>query len=85
MQYNQVNITIDLEQEFHVAYVWIQMANSPKPSTWVLERSADYGETWQPWFYFAENEAECMRVSFQGFIGFFERIRRNATENDIFL
>lgn len=62
MQYNQVNITIDLEQEFHVAYVWIQMANGPKPSTWILERSADYGKTYEPWFYFAENSAECMRV-----------------------
>ncbi|VDK58805.1 unnamed protein product [Cylicostephanus goldi] len=61
MEYNQVNITIDLEQEFHVAYVWIQMANSPKPGTWILERSTDYGKTFQPWYYFAETPAECMR------------------------
>ncbi|CAD6197231.1 unnamed protein product [Caenorhabditis auriculariae] len=61
LQYNQVNITIDLEQEFHVAYVWIQMANSPRPGTWVLERSTDHGKTYQPWFHFAENSAECMR------------------------
>ncbi|KAF8358536.1 epi-1, partial [Pristionchus pacificus] len=61
MQYNQINITIDLNQEFHVAYVWVQMANSPKPGTWALERSADYGKTWKPWFYFADSDAECMR------------------------
>ncbi|PAV91610.1 hypothetical protein WR25_08453 isoform F [Diploscapter pachys] len=61
LQYNQVNITIDLEQEFHVAYVWIQMANTPRPGSWVLERSKDYGKTYEPWFYFAENSAECMR------------------------
>ncbi|CAJ0953978.1 unnamed protein product, partial [Mesorhabditis belari] len=61
MQYNEVNITIDLEQEFHVAYVWIQMANSPKPGTWVLERSNDYGKTFAPWMYFAPTEADCVR------------------------
>ncbi|GMR41651.1 hypothetical protein PMAYCL1PPCAC_11846, partial [Pristionchus mayeri] len=61
MQYNQINITIDLNQEFHVAYVWVQMANSPKPGTWVLERSTDYGKSWMPWFYFADSDAECMR------------------------
>ncbi|CAI5448656.1 unnamed protein product [Caenorhabditis angaria] len=61
LQYNEVNITIDLEQEFHVAYVWIQMANSPRPGSWVLERSTDHGKTFSPWFNFAENSAECMR------------------------
>ncbi|VDM61018.1 unnamed protein product [Angiostrongylus costaricensis] len=61
MEFNHVNITIDLEQEFHVAYVWIQMANSPKPGTWILERSTDYGKTFQPWYFFAETPAECMR------------------------
>ncbi|CAJ0584396.1 unnamed protein product, partial [Mesorhabditis spiculigera] len=61
MQYNEVNVTIDLEQEFHVAYVWIQMANSPKPGTWVLERSKDYGITYEPWMYFAPTEADCVR------------------------
>uniref|UniRef100_A0A915BZ56 Laminin-like protein epi-1 n=1 Tax=Parascaris univalens TaxID=6257 RepID=A0A915BZ56_PARUN len=62
MQYNQVNITIDLEQEFHVAYVWIQMANSPRPGSWVLERSVDHGKTFTPWQYFAETPAECDRL-----------------------
>ncbi|VDM41094.1 unnamed protein product [Toxocara canis] len=62
MQYNQVNITIDLEQEFHVAYVWIQMANSPRPGSWILERSVDHGKTFTPWQYFAETPAECDRL-----------------------
>ncbi|VDK75274.1 unnamed protein product [Litomosoides sigmodontis] len=62
MQYNQVNISINLEQEFHVAYVWIQMANSPRPGSWVLERSIDGGETYMPWQYFAETPAECDRI-----------------------
>lgn len=63
MQYNEVNITIDLEQEFHVAYVWIQMANSPRPGTWILEKSIDHGKTWTPWQYFASSPAECAKVS----------------------
>ncbi|VDM96599.1 unnamed protein product [Thelazia callipaeda] len=62
MQYNQVNISIDLEQEFHVAYVWIQMANSPRPGSWVLERSVDGGKIYNPWQYFAETPAECDRL-----------------------
>jgi len=37
------------------------MANTPRPGSWVLERSKDYGKTYEPWFYFAENSAECMR------------------------
>lgn len=51
-------------QEFHVAYVWIQMANSPRPGSWVLERSVDHGKTFTPWQYFAETPAECDRVCF---------------------
>ncbi|EGT43369.1 hypothetical protein CAEBREN_17090 [Caenorhabditis brenneri] len=61
LQHNEINITIDLEQEFHVAYVWVQMANSPRPGSWVLERSTDHGKTYKPWVNFAENAAECMR------------------------
>uniref|UniRef100_A0A7E4ULG0 Laminin subunit alpha-1 n=1 Tax=Panagrellus redivivus TaxID=6233 RepID=A0A7E4ULG0_PANRE len=61
IKYNEVNITIDLEQEFHVASVWIQMANSPRPGTWILERSTDYGVTYTPWQYFAGSPAECSR------------------------
>jgi len=38
------------------------MANSPRPATWVLERSADFGITWHPWQYFASSPAECSRL-----------------------
>ncbi|CAG0878725.1 unnamed protein product [Darwinula stevensoni] len=46
-------------QLFHVAYVFIKMANSPRPEVWVLERSRDNGETFKPWQYFAETENDC--------------------------
>ncbi|XP_075229000.1 laminin subunit alpha [Lycorma delicatula] len=59
MKYNEVNLTIDLGQEFHVAYVLIKMANSPRPGVWALERSADNGKTYQPWQYFADTRADC--------------------------
>ncbi|GLD60861.1 laminin subunit alpha-5, partial [Lates japonicus] len=38
---------------FHVAYVLIKFANSPRPDLWVLERSIDFGQTYRPWQYFA--------------------------------
>ncbi|XP_034231739.1 laminin subunit alpha isoform X3 [Thrips palmi] len=59
MKYNEVNLTIDLGQEFHVAYVFIKMANSPRPAIWVLERSTDNGKTYKPWQYFADSPNEC--------------------------
>lgn len=46
-------------QEFHVAYVFIKMANSPRPGVWVLERSTDFGKTWNPWQYFADSPSDC--------------------------
>ncbi|ODM92460.1 Laminin subunit alpha [Orchesella cincta] len=58
-KYNEVNLTIDLGQEFHVAYVFITMANSPRPGVWALERSTDNGQSWKPWQVFAENPADC--------------------------
>lgn len=39
---------------FHVAYVFIRMANSPRPGIWALEKSTDYGQTFTPWQYFAD-------------------------------
>ena len=57
--YNRVNISIDLGQEYHVAYVYVRMAISPRPAIWVLERSTDGGVTWQPWQYFAESDRQC--------------------------
>ncbi|KAM9718848.1 laminin subunit alpha-3-like isoform 1-T1 [Menidia menidia] len=60
MVYNEVNVTLDLGQLFHVAYVLIKFANSPRPDLWVLERSADYGRTFTPWQYFAHSKRECI-------------------------
>ncbi|XP_008557031.1 laminin subunit alpha [Microplitis demolitor] len=60
MKYNEVNLTINLGQEFHVAYVYIRMGNSPRPGLWVLEKSKDYGKTWQPWQYFSDSASDCL-------------------------
>ncbi|XP_046883214.1 laminin subunit alpha-3-like isoform X2 [Hypomesus transpacificus] len=58
--YNEVNVTLDLGQLFHVAYVLIKFANSPRPDLWVLERSIDHGRTYVPWQYFAHLKRECI-------------------------
>ncbi|XP_055747285.1 laminin subunit alpha-5-like [Salvelinus fontinalis] len=47
-------------QLFHVAYVLIKFANSPRPDLWVLERSTDFGETYQPWQFFASSKRDCI-------------------------
>ena len=54
-------MTIDFGQDFHVAYIYIKMANSPRPGVWVLEKSVDYGKTFTPWQYFAESASDCER------------------------
>ncbi|XP_023128669.2 laminin subunit alpha-5 isoform X1 [Amphiprion ocellaris] len=59
-EYNEVNVTLDLGQLFHVAYVLIKFANSPRPDLWVLERSIDSGLTYQPWQYFASSKRDCI-------------------------
>uniref|UniRef100_A0A672HSK1 Laminin, alpha 5 n=1 Tax=Salarias fasciatus TaxID=181472 RepID=A0A672HSK1_SALFA len=59
-EFNQVNVTLDLGQLFHVAYVLIKFANSPRPDLWVLERSVDFGQTFQPWQYFASSKRDCI-------------------------
>lgn len=48
-------------QLFHVAYILIKFANSPRPDLWVLERSVDHGKTFTPWQYFAR-ESPCSSV-----------------------
>ena len=53
-------------QEFHVAYVLIKMANSPRPGVFALERSTDKGLTFQPWQYFADTLQDCYEY-FSGF------------------
>uniref|UniRef100_A0A8C8SHJ6 Laminin subunit alpha 3 n=1 Tax=Pelusios castaneus TaxID=367368 RepID=A0A8C8SHJ6_9SAUR len=60
LKYNEVNVTLDLGQLFHVAYLLIKFANSPRPDLWVLERSVDFGRTYAPWQYFAHSKADCL-------------------------
>ncbi|XP_078274826.1 laminin subunit alpha-5 [Rhinoraja longicauda] len=60
LEYNEVNVTLDLGQLFHVAYVLIKFANSPRPDLWVLERSTDFGENYHPWQYFASSKRDCI-------------------------
>ncbi|XP_060035208.1 laminin subunit alpha-5 [Erinaceus europaeus] len=60
LEYNEVNVTLDLSQVFHVAYVLIKFANSPRPDLWVLERSTDFGQTYQPWQFFASSRRDCL-------------------------
>nr|XP_040026949.1 laminin subunit alpha-3-like isoform X2 [Gasterosteus aculeatus aculeatus] len=60
--YNEVNVTLDLGQLFHVAYVLLKFANSPRPDLWVLERSVDNGRTFNPWQYFAHSKRECIET-----------------------
>ncbi|KRT86422.1 hypothetical protein AMK59_1178, partial [Oryctes borbonicus] len=46
-------------QEFHVAYVFIRMGISPRPGLWILEKSADYGQSYTPWQYFSDSAGDC--------------------------
>ncbi|KAH0617777.1 hypothetical protein JD844_016352 [Phrynosoma platyrhinos] len=59
MVYSNVSLPIFSYQLFHVAYVLIKFANSPRPDLWVLERSVDFGKTYKPWQYFAHSKADC--------------------------
>ncbi|XP_034151886.1 laminin subunit alpha-5 isoform X3 [Esox lucius] len=59
-EFNEVNVTLDLGQLFHVAYVLIKFANSPRPDLWVLERSTNFGESYQPWQFFASSKRDCI-------------------------
>ncbi|XP_056277207.1 laminin subunit alpha-3-like isoform X2 [Pseudoliparis swirei] len=60
--YNEVNVTLDLGQLFHVAYILLKFANSPRPDLWVLERSVDNGRSFKPWQYFAHSKRECLEM-----------------------
>ncbi|KAJ8372354.1 hypothetical protein AAFF_G00290230 [Aldrovandia affinis] len=62
VKYNEVNLTLDLGQLFHVAYVLIKFANSPRPDLWVLERSLDHGRTYVPWQYFTHLKRDCLEL-----------------------
>ncbi|XP_015276228.1 PREDICTED: laminin subunit alpha-3 [Gekko japonicus] len=59
LKYDEVNVTLDLGQFFHVAYILIKFANSPRPDLWVLERSVDFGRTYTPWQFFAYSKTDC--------------------------
>uniref|UniRef100_A0A8C2ZML6 Laminin subunit alpha-5 n=1 Tax=Cyclopterus lumpus TaxID=8103 RepID=A0A8C2ZML6_CYCLU len=76
-EYNEVNVTLDLGQLFHVAYVLIKFANSPRPDLWVLERSVNFGQTYQPWQYFASSKRDCIERFGQS------TIERISNDNDI--
>ncbi|KAK3545923.1 hypothetical protein QTP70_016974 [Hemibagrus guttatus] len=60
LRYNEINVTLDLGQLFHVAYIIVKFANSPRPDLWVLERSVDHGRTFAPWQYFAHLKKDCI-------------------------
>ncbi|XP_051961295.1 laminin subunit alpha-5-like [Xyrauchen texanus] len=76
-KYNVVNVTMDLGQLFHVAYVLIKFANSPRPDLWVLEHSIDFGKTYQPWQYFASSKRDCIERFGQ------RSIERISHDNDV--
>ncbi|XP_031422129.1 laminin subunit alpha-5 isoform X2 [Clupea harengus] len=77
VEYNEVNVTLDLGQLYHVAYVLIKFANSPRPDLWVLERSVDFGKTYQPWQFFASSKRDCIERFGQ------QTIERISNDNDI--
>ena len=39
--------------------MYVRMGNSPRPGLWAVEKSADYGKTWQPWQYFSDSADDC--------------------------
>uniref|UniRef100_A0AC35FYQ3 Uncharacterized protein n=1 Tax=Panagrolaimus sp. PS1159 TaxID=55785 RepID=A0AC35FYQ3_9BILA len=61
LSYEKVNITLDLRQEYQIAYVIIKAGNAPRPGTWVLEKSLD-GINYSPWQYYATSDAQCMKA-----------------------
>lgn len=46
---------------YQVVYVIVKAGNSPRPGTWILERSID-GYNFQPWQYYVSNDADCMKL-----------------------
>ncbi|KAH8324869.1 hypothetical protein KR074_009874 [Drosophila pseudoananassae] len=59
-QFEYVTITLDLKQTFQIFFVMLKSANSPRPASWILEKSLD-GITFEPWQYFGLNDADCQR------------------------
>ncbi|XP_067621354.1 laminin subunit alpha-1 isoform X1 [Eurosta solidaginis] len=58
--FEYVTITLDLQQVYQVFFVMLKSANSPRPASWILEKSLD-GVTYEPWQYFGLSDADCQR------------------------
>nr|XP_022919111.1 laminin subunit alpha-1 isoform X1 [Onthophagus taurus] len=58
-EYEYITITLDLKQVYQVTHVTIKAAISPRPGSWILERSID-GIEYQPWQYYARTDRECL-------------------------
>ncbi|XP_037819776.1 laminin subunit alpha-1-like [Lucilia sericata] len=56
--YEYITITLDLKQIYQVFYVMLKSANSPRPASWILEKSLD-GYNFQAWQYFGRSELDC--------------------------
>ncbi|CAM1322109.1 LAMA1 (predicted), partial [Pycnogonum litorale] len=74
---HEVNITMDLGQEFFIAYVVLKMGRSPRPGNWILEKSVDFGRTYTPWQYFGMTESDCFHQ-----YGVYEK-RSASTEDEV--
>ncbi|KAH8251255.1 hypothetical protein KR032_004153 [Drosophila birchii] len=59
-QFEYVTITLDLKQTYQIFFVLLKSANSPRPASWILERSLD-GIKFEPWQYFGLSDADCRR------------------------
>ncbi|XP_073822984.1 wing blister isoform X3 [Musca autumnalis] len=56
--FEYVTITMDLKQVYQVFYIMLKSANSPRPASWILEKSLD-GVNFQTWQYFGRSDADC--------------------------
>ncbi|KRF77830.1 laminin subunit alpha lam-3 isoform X2 [Drosophila virilis] len=59
-QFEYVTITLDLKQTYQIFFVMLKSANSPRPASWILEKSID-GIKYEPWQYFGLSDADCKR------------------------
>ncbi|XP_046866451.1 laminin subunit alpha-1 isoform X2 [Drosophila willistoni] len=59
-QFEYVTITLDLKQTYQIFFVTLKSANSPRPASWILEKSLD-GINYEPWQYFGLSDADCKR------------------------
>ncbi|XP_033151119.1 laminin subunit alpha-1 isoform X1 [Drosophila mauritiana] len=59
-QFEYVTILLDLKQNYQIFSVWLKSANSPRPASWILEKSLN-GINFEPWQYFGLSDADCQR------------------------